>query len=465
MGANTATAGIVQLNGTGANNLILSNASTSLFTLAPLAGGSGTGMSLRLNASNSEIANVGGITISAPITETSGGAKGITKTGSGTLTLSGANTFTGAVRLFEGGLSLTTVSGGSALGTSAATLQIGNSSASTNATVTLTGGTTSYSQAITVEGTGGTKQVTSNNSSGYTFSGGLTLNDSFTIQRAGSGTANTTFSSGGISIATGKTLTLQTTSTSGIVLNSVISGAGSLNVNSTGAGTSTLSGANTFTGGVALNAGTLLAFTGGTSGTHLGTGSLTFGTTAATWNVNTNADATISNNIVLGAPLAATNFTILKNSASLSTGTVLDLTGNISGGNSNSTLFFNSNTGSDNTTRYRLSGNNSTLAGTININRGVLEVNNTNALGTAAVRLDSNTNNTIGNLSFRVTGSFNNPVTITSAGAYPIGVTTGNTATLASTVNAAAQFQKVDAGTLVLTGTSSLLTGSTGTPE
>ncbi|MGL4420267.1 MAG: beta strand repeat-containing protein, partial [Gemmataceae bacterium] len=140
MGANTATAGTVQLNGTGTNNLILSNASTSAFTLAPLAGGSGTGMNLRLNAANSEVAvtGTGSITISAPITEVVGGsAEALTKTGTGPMTLSGANTFTGGVTLNGGSLRLGN-SAGLGLGTYTVTNSVTGGSNTTGFLVTTT---------------------------------------------------------------------------------------------------------------------------------------------------------------------------------------------------------------------------------------------------------------------------------------------------------------------------------------
>ncbi|MGL6075230.1 MAG: autotransporter-associated beta strand repeat-containing protein [Fimbriiglobus sp.] len=303
MGANTATAGVVQLNGAGPTFRILSNASSSLFTLAPLAGGSGTGMSLRLSAANSEISNSGGITISTIIGETAGGAKAITKTGTGTLTLSGANTFTG---------------------------------------------------------------------------------------------------------------------------------------------------------GISVNTGILVASTGGATGTHLGTGPLNIGTSAtanATWNASSTAAVTVSNNIVLGSPSGATRYSIIKGTSG-----ALDLTGIISGGSASTELFFNSSSGGDSTTQYILSGNNTFTAEVIRTNRGVLVVNNVNGLGasTNPVELDSNSNTTIGNLSFRVSGTFANPVRATDFAVYPIGVTTGNTAILTGPVTTQLLFQKVDAGTLVLAGTSTV---------
>ncbi|MBN8456480.1 MAG: autotransporter-associated beta strand repeat-containing protein [Verrucomicrobia bacterium] len=230
---------------------------------------------------------------------------------------------------------------------------------------------------------------------------------------------------------------------------------GTQSITKTGTGTLTLGGTNAFGGGLTQSAGALrLANASG-----LGTGTYTVGTGATTGatgtlgaaalTIDSTANFTVANAISLPTPGAATTYTFLKDSASAAGGNILEFAGSIGGGNSNLTLYLNSDTSSDNTTRYRLSGNN-TLAGTININRGVLEVNHASALGTAGVRLDSNVNTTIGNLSFQVSGTFGNAVTITSAGAYPIGVTAGNTAILTGTVTSSSAFQKADAGTLVL---------------
>jgi autotransporter-associated beta strand protein len=103
IGSNSATSGVLVLNGTGPSNVIIDNQSTAALTFAPQAGG-GTGpMSLQLSQANSTINNVLGtntttnqgiLTISASIGEGSS-PSGITKGNNGILLLSGTNTFTG----------------------------------------------------------------------------------------------------------------------------------------------------------------------------------------------------------------------------------------------------------------------------------------------------------------------------------------------------------------------------------
>ncbi|MCX5678072.1 MAG: autotransporter domain-containing protein, partial [Candidatus Omnitrophica bacterium] len=158
------------------------------------------------------------------------GTGGITKAGAGTLTLSGANDYTGVTTYTAGTVSANTIGNGGAAGS------IGKAAAAAGNQV-LNGGTLSY---------------TGNNT---------TTDRGFTVNAAGSEIDVTTV---------GQTLTIQTT---GIVTNAAadiltIGGAGNTEIKSaisgTGglakddAGTLTLSGVNTFTtGGIALNAGTL----------------------------------------------------------------------------------------------------------------------------------------------------------------------------------------------------------------
>lgn len=142
----------------------------------------------------------------------SGGVHGITKTGAGTLVLSGANTFTGATNIDEGTLALT---GGLAL--------------SDVTTVTIASGAA------------------------------LQLNDSETIGA---------FQGGGNIDLGSNTLTAGGTNAS-TTFSGIISGLGGLNIN--GTGTLTLSGANTYQGGTTLTGGAIRV----ENDSALGTGDLT----------------------------------------------------------------------------------------------------------------------------------------------------------------------------------------------
>ena len=169
------------------------------------------------------------------------GTLGLTKTGSGTMILAGANTYTGG----------TTITGG--------TLQIGN------------GGTTGSIEGNITDNAA----LEFNRSDIVTFAG--TIAGSGILAQAGSGTliltADNTFT-GTTNISLDSTLQLGNGGTTGTVagnivdngllifnrsntlnLAAIISGTGSVQQN--GSGTTILSGTNTYTGGTVVNAGTL----------------------------------------------------------------------------------------------------------------------------------------------------------------------------------------------------------------
>ncbi|AHF90136.1 autotransporter [Opitutaceae bacterium TAV5] len=182
------------------------------------------------------------VTLSGDIT----GTGAFAKSGAGTLTLSGNNTWAGAT---------TTLNAGTLVLASAAALP-------STGTLVLNGGTLTSTTARTL---GNTVTLSANSTLGgaadLTFNGNLTNsggNRTLTINNAGL----TTF--GTINLSennTGRTLTLAGTGdilVTGAIRNRDGANTTASNLVKSGAGTLTLSGANTWTGSTSVNAGTLL---------------------------------------------------------------------------------------------------------------------------------------------------------------------------------------------------------------
>jgi len=287
----------------------------------------GTGTISNAIAVNADatIDNANAVTLSGVLS----GSNALTKAGAGTLTLTAANTHTGAVTVSAGGLTLqggssigdssaVTVSGGATLTLAGGNETIGSLAGAGNVVLgyrlTLGGGNTdtTFSGVISGSGNGivktgtGTLTLTGNNT--YTGSttvsaGGLTLNSS------GGALADTT----AVSVASGATLTLSQDDTIGsisgagaVVLNAgtltvggdgtsttvsgVISGAG--NLVKAGSGTLTLSGTNTYSGATTVSAGTLVA-----------TNSASLGSTGGGTTVSSGATLSIQGGITLAEAL------------------------------------------------------------------------------------------------------------------------------------------------------------------
>jgi len=230
------------------------------------------------------------LTVSGVISNGSG-TRALTKSGAGTLLLSGANTYTGATTISQGTIAVgANAPSGSAgaLGNATSAIVVNNAStgsANTGLTIATSGVTINRAINVANNGTGtvtlgGDSSLTSGTGA---FTGNVTLNRSVTLQAAG--TSNVTFGTG------------------------VISGAGG--ITKTGTGTVTLTSVNTFTGGVTVGNGTLVGTsTGDTTG--LG-GFKAFGNysgvTSPTDVITVNSGATLSvqGQQLAGAGNASTN--------------------------------------------------------------------------------------------------------------------------------------------------------------
>jgi len=297
-------------------------------------------------------------TISASL----GGAGGFSKSGTGSVVLSGTNTYAGGTTLNGGTL---TLGSGSALGTGAVAL--------TSGTFNLNGQTIGNNLtlgAAVIDGSGTLSGVISGNAAFAktgtttltfnglnTYSGGTTVSAGTLIAGSNSalGSGAVTISGGTLDLGTSalsNTITLSSGTLAGSQLNGdklVLQGGEVTGVVSSGAlsktssGTVTLSGANTYAGGTTVSAGTLVV----NNANALGAGAVTL--SGGSLDVK---GQTVANNITLAADsgVAGTNGTI---------------SGVISGGGS----LTKSGTGT-----LTLSGNNTFEGGAL-VNAGTLVVN------------------------------------------------------------------------------------------
>jgi autotransporter-associated beta strand protein len=178
-----------------------------------------------------------------------GTGAGLTKSGAGTLTLSGANTFGGGLIL------------------SAGTLNLNSDTAPGSGTITISGGT--------LDNTSGSGVTLSNNNTqswngDFTFTGTNTLN----------------LGTGAVSLGASCTVTV---SGGTLGVGGIISGSG-YSLTKAGAGMLTLRGANTYTGGTTLSAGTLNI----NSASAIGSGSFTI--SGGTLNNTSGSSVTLSTN-------------------------------------------------------------------------------------------------------------------------------------------------------------------------
>lgn len=202
-----------------------------------------------------------------------------------------------------------------------------------------------------------------------------------------------------------------------------------------------LEGAGTGTGGISLVEGSLTpAVT-----TAFGTGTLTLSTTAAAGFLDATAlpvTATLANPIVLPADAAGVLRTVLMTSGA---GKQLELSGVISGGGANTTLYLNTSTTGDTAAVFLLSGAN-TFTGKTQLNRGSISITSNAGLGAAANSLviDANTGSA---LSFLAPMSFSHPVTLSTATTFD---TAANAVDMTGVLSGSAALTKNGSGTLTL---------------
>ena len=191
------------------------------------------------------------------------GTNALVKTGTGTLTLSGANTYSGTTTVSAGTLS---VSANNNLGTGALILDGGTlqttSSFSTNRATTLNagGGTFNTDAGTTLTHSG---QISGTGTLTKTGTGTLVLNATNNSYSGGTVASQGTLrleglavnDAGNIDIANGATVELNPEPYSGVFYYDVISGEG--NLVKTGAGTVILRNANNYSGGTTISNGTL----------------------------------------------------------------------------------------------------------------------------------------------------------------------------------------------------------------
>lgn len=187
------------------------------------------------------------------------GTLALTKTGAGTLTLSGANnTYSGATTIgASGGAAVLRASATQALGSGSILLDsTGNAS---TARLETTGGI-SLNNAINFPGRNNSSVGIQSISGNNTLSGTITLNSGGSVYQIQSDAGTLTLGTAAataITAASGARIATLQGAGNGLVAGNIINGGGTVSLTKTGAGTWTLAGTSSFTGPTTISQGTL----------------------------------------------------------------------------------------------------------------------------------------------------------------------------------------------------------------
>ena len=320
--------------------------------------------------------------IDGTLSET-GGSFGFIKSGAGSATLSASNTFTGAISVNQGTLTIGSIA------------DSGTSSAIGAGSIINIGSSTTVAGTLTYTGSGGSTNRTVNFAA--TTTGAATINSSGTGALIFTGT----FTNAG---SGAKTLTLGGTSTNNNEIQSILgNGSGTLSLTKTNAATWILSGLNTYTGATTINqgilsinsiadAGTASAIGAGTIiniGSGVQTGTLFYSGAAASTNRTLNLASTSTGGAIIDASgSGALIFTSAITNAATSGTKLLTLNGTATNNDFQGTISDGGNGGvvavtKGDTGTWLLSGLN-TFTGALSVVRSSLSINTIADSGTAS---------------------------------------------------------------------------------